>query len=436
MPKLKTAALAASTALAATPRVRGLVAARNEGDINATLAELNRTFSAFRDANDQRLSQIEARREDVVTTEQVDRINASVTELTNTVNAQREQLDAINLGGGSGQGMTAEAREHSQAFNAWFRRGTAEAGLADLQVRAGLTTQSDPDGGFLVPEEMDRTITRVLGTVSGMRGLARVMTISAQEYSVLVSQGGASSGWVGEEAARAETDTPTLSKIIVNSGELYANPAATQRSLDDGFLNVEQWLADEVSIEFAEQEGAAFISGNGINKPKGFLSETPVANGSYSWGSLGFTVTGAAATFVTPTSSVNPADALMDLFYSLKAGYRNGASFLTSDATLGTMRKFKDANGAYIWSPPTADMPGLILGKPVVTDDNMPALAANAFPVAFGNWQRGYLIADRIGVRVLRDPFTNKPNVHFYTTKRVGGSVINFEAIKLLKCST
>lgn len=416
-------------------RVRGIVAARADattGNLNETINELNRTFAQFREQNDRRLADLERGREDVVTNEHVDRINASVGYLTQAVEAQQQAIDALRIGGMPGDGLTAEAREHASAFNAWFRRGVNEQALSDLQVRAGLTTQSDPDGGYLLPEQMENTIDRVLGTVSAVRGLARVVTISSNEYAKLVSQGGAVSGWVGEEEARAETGTPTLSKIAINAGEIYANPAATQRSLDDGVIDVAQWLADEVSIEFAEQEGAAFISGNGINKPMGFLSETTVANTSYAWGKLGFTVTGGAAAF----ASSNPADALMDLFYSLKQGYRNGASFLTSDAVLGTIRKFKDGQGNYLWSPPTADMPGLILGKPVVTDDNMPALAANAFPVAFGNWQRGYLITDRAGITVLRDPFTNKPNVHFYTTKRVGGKTVNFEAIKLLKCST
>lgn len=435
MSKTHQAALVASTALAVPARARGIFSARNEGDIAATLAELNRTFAAFRETNDRRLTEIENGREDVVTAEQVERINASVSELTNTVNAQRETIEALRMGGEPGASLTAEAREHSSAFNTWFRRGTepdVENGMRGLEARASLTSQSDPDGGYLVPEEMDRTITRVLGTVSAMRSISRVIPISAQEYTALVNQGGTGSGWVGEEGGRSETNTPTLSKIAVNSGEIYANPAATQRMLDDGFVDVAAWLADEVSITFAEQEGAAFISGNGTNKPKGFLAETPVANASYAWGSLGFVVTGGAASF----AASNPADALMDLFYSLKAGYRNGASFITSDATLGTIRKFKDGQGNYLWSPPTADMPGAILGKQVVTDDNMPALAANAFPVAFGNFNRGYTIVDRFGVRVLRDPFTNKPYVHFYTTKRVGGAVTNFEAIKLLKCST
>jgi HK97 family phage major capsid protein len=256
--------------------------------------------------------------------------------------------------------------------------------------------------------------------------------VGTDEYAKLVSLGGAQSGWVGEEAARPETGTPTLSKILITSGEIYANPMATQRSLDDAAFDAEAWLAEEVSIEFAEKEGAAFWNGNGLNKPKGVRNYTAVANASYSWGKVGFVVTGAAAAF----ASSNPADAIIDLHYSLRAGYRNGATFLTSDAVLGTVRKFKDGQGNYLWAPPTADAPASILGKPVVTDDNVDALGANNFPMAFGNFQRGYLITDRVGIRVLRDPYTNKPNVGFYTTKRVGGGIVNFEAIKLLRCST
>jgi len=197
-------------------------------------------------------------------------------------------------------------------------------------------------------------------------------------------------------------------------------------------VDIAQWLADEVSITFAEQEGAAFISGNGIKKPKGVLAYPTVANASYAWGKLGFVVTGGAAAF----ASSNPADAIINLHYALKAGYRNNASWLISDAVMGTVRQMKDGQNNYLWAPPTVDAPATILGKPVVTDDNMPALAANAFPIAFGDFQRGYLISDRMGVQVLRDPYTNKPYVQFYTTKRVGGGVVNFEAIKLLKCST
>jgi len=419
----------------AQTRTRGIVAARAEApDINATLSELNRTFAAFREQNDRRLAEIERGREDVVTNEHLERINASVTELTNTVNAQREQMDALRLNGTGGQnGLTADQIAYAAAFEPWFRRGQGEEhALRELAVRAALTTQSDPDGGFVVPVEMDGTITRVLAAVSAMRGLARVITTGTGEYKALVSQGGAGSGWVGEEAARPATGTPTLSEISVFTGEIYANPATTQRLLDDANINIATWLAEEVSTTFAEQEGAAFISGNGINKPKGLLSYTTVANASYAWGKLGFTVTGGAAAF----AASNPADALMNTFYSLKAGYRNNATWLTSDVVMGTVRQMKDGQGNYLWAPPTVNGPDTVLGKPVVTDDNMPALGAGAFPIAFGDFGRGYLISDRQGTQVLRDPFTNKPYVQFYTTKRVGGGVVNFEAIKLLKCST
>ncbi len=435
MKKIGLAASAAPMALACSSRVRGIVAARaeaNPSNVQETLADLNRAFSAFREKNDERLTALERGRDDVVTNEHVDRINASVTELTNLVETQQQTIEALRVGGG-GSGPDADQQAHSSAFNNWFRRGSEpEAGMRQLEVNAGLTTQSDPDGGYLVPEEMEQGMDRVLGTVSAIRGLSRVITVGTSEYSKLVSQGGSSSGWVGEEDARPETDTPTLAKILINTGEIYANPAATQRSLDDAAFDVEAWLAEEVSIEFAEQEGAAFWDGNGINKPKGINTYTKVANASYAWGKIGFIVTGAAAAFDT----TDPADAIFDLYYALKSGYRNGASFLTSDAVLGTVRKFKDGNGNYLWAPPTVDMPATILGKPVATDDNVDALGANNFPMAFGNFQRGYLIADRVGIRVLRDPYTNKPNVHFYTTKRVGGAVVNFEAIKLLKCST
>lgn len=417
------------------PRVRGIVAARADaGDINATITELNRTFAAFRESNDRRLAELERGRGDVVTNEQVERINASVTELTNTVNAQRETIDALRLGGGAGQdpAVTAEAREYSQAFNDYFRRGRGEENLGALAARAALSTQSNPDGGFVVPVEMDAQITRVLGTVSAMRQIARVITTATGSYKALVSQGGAGSGWVGEEAARPQTNTPTLSEIATFVGEIYANPAATQTLLDDASVDMAAWLAAEVATTFAEAEGAAFITGNGINKPKGILAYTPVANASYTWGKLGFVVTGGAAAF----ASTAPADAIINLLYSLKAGYRNNASFLTSDAVMGTVRQMKDGQNNYLWAPPTVDGPDTILGKPVVTDDNMPALGANAFPMAVGDFSRGYLISDRAGATVLRDPFTNKPYVHFYTTKRVGGAVSNFEAIKLLKCST
>lgn len=424
-----------------TPRrVRGIVAVRADAS-NPTeiLNELKTTFEAFKAEREEEIKALKKGQEDVVRTEKVDRINTSITEINKALEDANKAIAALKIGGGGGGDIDPAKAEHTKAFNAWFRKGerAVDADLRDLEVKAALTTDSDPDGGYLVPEEMSNEIDRVAGTVSVMRSAATVMQIGTDAYKKLVNLGGTGSGWVGEKEARPETDTPTLAELVFNAMELYANPATTQRALDDARLNIEQWLADEVSTEFAEQEGAAFITGNGVNKPRGILGYDAVANASYTWGKLGFVVTGKADGFLVPTASVSPADALISAYYGLKAPYRNGASWMMADATQETVRKFKDADGKFIWQPPSgAAELATILGKPVLSDDNMDAVAADKFPIAFGNFARGYLIVDRFGTRVLRDPYTNKPYVHFYTTKRVGGGVKNFEAIKLVKVST
>lgn len=422
----------ASAALFASPRPRavcGIVRADAE-DPKALIGQLNTAFEEFKKTND---AALKAKAEDATVKSKLEALEADITKVTGALEKAQSDLAAAQLGGPAGEKISPEAKEHATAFNGWFRKGREpDAGMRELEVKATLTTQSDPDGGYLVPEQMEGAIDRVLGTVSAIRGISRVINISGQTYKKLVNQGGASSGWVGEQEDREETSTPVLREIAVHAHELYAQPGATQTALDDSIFNIEQWLADEVSIEFAEQEGEAFVVGNGVKQPRGFLSYNNVANDGYSWGNIGFVATGAAAAFHADT----PADAVIDLYYSLKSGYRQGAQFVTSDKVLGTIRKMKDGDANYLWSPPTAagEVP-TILQKPVITDDNMPALGANAFPLAFGNFQRAYLIVDRQGVRVLRDPFTAKPNVLFYTTKRVGGGVVNFEALKLLKCS-
>jgi HK97 family phage major capsid protein len=416
-----------------TPRARGLVGVRADaGNANQILAELQRTFQAFKDERDKELKDINAKLADVVQTEKVDRINAEITELTKALDDVNQVMAALQTGAGGGGAPDPAMREHAQAFDRFFRKG-AEAGLRDLEVKAKLTTQSDPDGGFLVPEEVSDTIDRVLGTVSVMRQIATVMPVGSSTYKKLVNMGGANSGWVGEEEARPETNTPTLREMAFELMELYAMPATTQQMLDDGIVDIGAWLAEEVNIAFADQEGAAFISGDGTKKPRGVLAYDTVENSSYEWGKLGFVVTGGAAGF----AASDPADVFVDAYYALKSGYRGNASWLMNDVVMGAVRKMKDGQGNYLWAPPASagEVP-TILQKPVYTDDNMPALGANALPIAFGDFRRGYLILDRQGVRVMRDPFTKKPYVLFYTTKRVGGGVGNFEAIKLLKCST
>jgi HK97 family phage major capsid protein len=429
----KAALLAAGAAIAPMPRaiVAGGIKA-DATDPKALLQQIQAAFEEFKTTNNEALK---AKADDTVVTTKLDAINADLTNLMKAFDEVSAKATAAIAGGAAGSNLSPAAAEHAGVFNTWFRKGdrAIDADMRALEVKAELTTQSDPDGGYLVPEQMEQGVDRVLGTVSAMRGLSRVIPIGTNTYKKLVSMGGATSGWVGEEQARPETDTPTLREIAINTGEIYANPAATQTLLDDAMVDIGAWLADEVSIEFAEQEGEAFVTGNGINKPRGILMYDTIINSSYSWGKVGFMKTGAAAAF----AATDPADVLIDLYYSLKQGYRNNATFLTSDAVMGTIRKFKDGDGNYLWAPPSGNATvGTFLGKPVVTDDYMDALGANKFPVAFADFKRAYTIIDRIGIRVLRDPYTNKPFVHFYTTKRVGGGITNFEAIKLLKCST
>lgn len=413
--------------------LRGLIAARAEGDPNKILAELQKTFETFKSAHEEELKGIRKNFADVVTSEKVERINAQITDLTKALDTVNAALAAAKIGGGAGTDPVK--KEHRAAFHRYFREGSAasEAALGDLSVKAGLTTQSKPDGGYLVPTEMESTIDRVLGTVSVMRALASVRQIGTATYSKLVNMGGAGYGWVGEEDARGETATPTLRELEFTVMEIYAEPYATQVALDDAVMDIEAWLAGEVQTVFAEKEGEAFLTGSGVKRPRGLLSYDTVANASYAWGKIGFTVTGGAAGF----ASSNPADAMVDLYYALKQGYRGSAAWLMSDAVMASVRKFKDGQGNYLWQPPAgaAEVP-TILSKPVHTDDNMPGLGAGNFPIAFGDFGRAYLILDRVGIRVLRNPYKVNGRVAFYTTKRVGGGLQNFEAVKLLKCAS
>ena len=432
MKHVSSAALMAATALSVPRAITGMGIRADVSDPVAMLAQLNKAWEDFKAENNAEIAALKKGLGDVVQSEKVDRINETITALQATIDEHALKLAAAAEGGNNGTRATPEQRAYAQSFNRFFRSG-AEANLQDLAIKAAMTTQSDPDGGYLVPHEMESTIDRVLGMVSVMRQVAQVRPISAASYKKPVGLGGATSGWVGETSSRSETSTPTLSVLEFTPGEIYAEPRATQTLLDDASVNIEQWLADEVSIEFAEAEGDAFVNGDGINKPKGLLSYTKVANSSYAWGKTGFVVTAAAADF----AATEPDNALIDLIHALKSGYRQGGSFLMNDLTLAKIRKFKDANDLPLWQPSLQlGQPSQLLGYPVRTDDNFPDVGANAFPVAFGDFRRAYIIVDRIGVRVLRDAYTAKPYVKFYTTKRVGGGIQNFEAVKLLKCST
>ncbi len=325
--------------------------------------------------------------------------------------------------------LSGAKAEASPFVERYLRRGL-EHGV-ELKAMSGA---SDAAGGYAVPDEIDAAIERVLTAISPIRAIASVVKVGSAGYRKLVTSGGTPSGWASETGARAETATPVFHEVAPPSGHLFANPAASQAMLDDAAFDVEAWLADEIAREFARAEGAAFVSGNGTNKPKGFLAATSTdeVDGVRAFGSLQFIKTGAAGAF--PGS--NPQDKLIDLVQALRAPYRQGAVFVMNSATAARIRKFKTTDGAFLWQPGlVSGQPDTLLGYPLIEAEDMPDVATDALSIAFGNFRAGYLIAERQETQILRDPFTNKPFVHFYATRRVGGQVMNSEAIKLLKFS-
>lgn len=337
------------------------------------------------------------------------------------VRAARAPLDGV-------KGVGADVARGSTAFiDRYIRRGL-DAGV-EMKSVSGAT---NAEGGFAVPREIDAMIDRLLKTISPIRSIANVVSTGSAGYRKLVAVGGTPSGWVSEAAARPITNTPTFNEIVPPTGHLYANPAASQAMLDDAQFDVEAWLADEIAREFARAEGAAFVAGNGVNQPKGFVTypTTAEADAIRAFGTVQYVAAGAAGNF----AAASPQDKLIDLVHALKAPYRQGAVFVMASDTLARIRKMKTSDGAFIWTPGlTVGQPGTLLGFPVVEAEDMPAVTADSLSIAFGNFTAGYVVADRGETGILRDPYSNKPFVHFYATKRVGGAMVNSEAIKLMK---
>lgn len=396
----------------------------DQKDVAQVAEELGKRFDEFKSSNDKRLEAVE--QEKTALSEKTESLNAKLTELDQLKADLEASLKDANRP--DKPGGKKEVTEHKAAFESFIRKGR-EDGLRELEQKA-LNTTTDADGGYAVPEELDRNILELLKDESPMRRVCAQITVSTPDYKKLVNLGGAGSGWVGETAARPETGTPTLAQIAAIMGEIYANPQATQTSLDDAFFNAEQWLNAEVAREFAEKEGAAFLNGDGTNKPKGILSYdlATTADATRAFGTLQKVHSGTAGDFVS--------DDLIKLVYNLKAGYRAGATWMLPMLTLFKIRTMKDDQGNYLWRPGIeAGQPSSLLGYAITENEDMPAVAADSNAVLFGDFRRAYTIVDRIGTRVLRDPFTNKPNVGFYTTKRVGGMLTDSQAVKALTLS-
>lgn len=408
------------TDLPATPETKS-------ADIASAFDEFMRGFEAFKEENEARIKEIEKKAADPLTEEKVLKLGMAL-------DANKRVLDELVLKSRrpalahESKVLSAAELEHRTAFDAYVRHGEA-SGLKRLEAKA-LSAGSGADGGYLVPEETEREIGRRLAQVSPIRAIAGHREVSTTVYRKPFLITGAASGWVGETAARPETTSPTLAELAFPTMELYAMPAATQTLLDDSAVNIDEWIAGEIDTVFAEQEGTAFVAGDGVNKPKGFLAYDTVAESAWEWGKLGYVPTGAAGAF----AASDPSDALVDLIYAVKAGYRQNGTFVMNRRTQAEIRKLKDDAGNYLWQPPAvAGGQATLMGFPVAEAEDMPDIGADSLSVAFGDFRRGYLVVDRMGVRVLRDPYSAKPYVLFYVTKRVGGGVADFDAIKLLK---
>jgi HK97 family phage major capsid protein len=387
----------------------------NMTEINDKINKLANAWESFKDVNDQRLKQIEQKKSsDPLFDEQLKNINEALNDYKNKIDdieisMQRPESDS--------EFKYSNKSEYEKAFEQYLRKGQ-DVNLSRLEQKS-LSVESDPNGGYLVTREQSKNITKAILEKSPMRQLASVETISTDSLDVIEDSEALMAGWTSESDSREDTETSKIFKKRILVHELYAQPKATQKLIDDASINIEKWLAEKIIDIFAQKENEAFIKGDGIEMPRGILNYKE----GKEWGA----VEAVKADSIT-------AEALMVLYFSLKSSYIGNASFIMNKSTLQTIRTLKDESGRYIWLPGLAiGRPDALLGAPVFEAVDMPDATKGAMPIAFANFKSAYKIVDRIGIRVLRDPFTNKPFVKFYTTKRVGGDVINYEAIKLLK---
>jgi HK97 family phage major capsid protein len=401
--------------------------------LHTATQELAQTMAAFRLENDRRLAEIETKgRLDPLTLDKVERLNAEVGRLNDTVQAIETTLARPGAAPGTKTRNAAQAA-HAAAFTTFLRKGIDHE-LPGLERKA-MSVASDPDGGYLVAAEVAERIVARLHETSPLRRIASTLTITADAVEGMLDLGEPATGWVAELEARPETATPQIGMWRIPVHELYAEPRVSQKLLDDAGFDVEAYLAQKVAEKMGRAENAAFVAGSGVGSPRGFTTypTATTVDGARAWGTLQHVASGANGAF----AASNPADALIGLTYALKAGHRVGASWVMARSTVAEVRKLKDAtSGQYLWQPGlAAGSPASLLGYPVTEAEDMPAIANGALAIAFGNFREAYAIVDRQGIRTLRDPYTAKPQVKFYTTKRVGGDVLDFEAIKFLKFS-
>ncbi len=382
-------------------------------EIKSALDEMLTAFEQFKHTNDERLDEIEKRQDaDVLTEEKLARIDKRLSQLSKGVQSPALEVSASNR----------DELEAKMAFSDYIRSGNAMA-VANLSRRSYAATNGD-DGALLVPDQTQLRLDNVVGMQSIMRQLAHVQQVMSGSYlNVVYSDETASANWVGETAARAETNVAPLQEQRINFFEMVANPACTSQFVEDASVDVESWLVENLAESFAEVESEAFITGNGTSQPKGIVDVT-LGTGDKQVSAL---KSGQATKLGT-----DPVAKLLDFSFGLDRRYRANASWLMNGSTLSEIRKLKDSDGNYIWVPNlSAGQAATLLGHPVYEESNMPDIAANALPIAFGDFKSAYMIIDRRGLSLLRDPYSNKPYIMFYCTRRVGGAVVNYKAYRL-----
>jgi HK97 family phage major capsid protein len=402
-------------------------------ELNVVIDDLGRSFEEFKRLNDERLAQIEKKGvADAALVEKLERVNAAVGELSD-IKAKLDEVEKLAgrvVSAGGAEKSDPLKTEYHEKFVSGFLRKGREEGLADLAAKA-MQVSVDSSGGYAVPEEIDKSILNQLVKISRLRDLFTVVNVSTSVYKKLVNVRGTTSGWVGETQSRTETSTPEFKEVQPPMGELYAEPKATQEMLDDAWFDVEAFIVGEIATEFAQEEGWAFLRGSGILQPKGLLAYTTAAtaDATRDYGTFQHIASG--------STGIADADKLIDVVHYTDEIHRAAAVWLANSLTYGTVRKLKDTYGQYLWQPSLqAGTPAQLLGYPCREAPDMPDVASNALAMAFGNFKAAYTIVDRMGTRMLRDPFTSKPWVKFYTTKRVGGGAMNTQAVKFLKCTS
>lgn len=425
-------------------------------DHKTAVYELGRSFEAFKESNDRRLREIETRgAADPLTEIKVNRQNADIQRAIDAANDAKRRMEQMETAlhrapaakagdewqefdlfrterkGRIDSDLGIEGYRHYKgALQSYLRRNNAGGSLEEIKA---LSVGSDPDGGYVVTPDMGGRITQLIRDTSPMRQVANVVTIGTDALEGINDLNEATSGWVGETESRSETQTPKIGEYRIPVFEQYAEPRATQKLLDDALFNVEEWLSEKIAERLSRMENTAFISGSGVKQPRGFLTYAAGTPSASAFNVIEQIASGGAGAF----ASSNPGDALINLVYALKSRYRENAVFMMKRSVLAEVRKLKDSTGNYLWQPDFQQKQGgTLLGFNVIEAEDMPAIAANSLSIAFGDFNAGYQIVDRQGIRILRDSFTAKPYVKFYTTKRTGGDVVNFEAIKLMKFAT